>query len=81
VPYQRPLNIVRRLTAVLQRIGTGKYSTPELGQELVVSIPTIFRCATAQCERGHFIRAEKLSPGWRYVLDYARAPRTALHLR
>lgn len=77
MPYQRSLDIEQRLHAVLRLIGTGKYSTPALAEELKVSIPTISRCVTALRERGHDIRAEKLSAGWRYVLDDAHAPRAA----
>jgi biotin operon repressor len=74
MPYQRSLDIEQRLNAVLRLIGTGKYSTPDLAEELKVSIPTISRCVTALRERGHDIRAEKLSAGWRYVLgDEARS--------
>ena len=69
MPYQRSLDIEQRLKAVLQMISTGKYSTPRLAEELRVSIPTISRCVTALRERGHDIRAEKLSEGWHYVLD------------
>ena len=68
MPYQRSFDIEQRLDNVLRLIGTGKYSTPALAEELNVSIPTVSRCVTALRERGHDIRAEKLSDGWRYVL-------------
>ena len=68
MPYQQSQAIEHRLSAVLQLIRTGRYSTPDLADELEVSIPTISRCVTALRERGHTIRAEKQSAGWRYVL-------------
>ena len=66
--YQRSQEIERRLEAMLGLIRTGRYSTPMLAEEIGVSIPTISRCVTALRERGHDIRAEKHSDGWRYVL-------------
>lgn len=66
--YARSLEIEQRLDHVLRLIRTGRFSTPMLAEELGVSIPTISRCVTALRERGHDIRAEKHSNGWRYVL-------------
>jgi biotin operon repressor len=74
--YQRSLDIERRLQSVLELIGTGKYSTPDLARELRVSIPTVSRDVTALRERGHDIRAEKRADGWRYVLTIERVPQT-----
>ena len=66
--YQRSLEIERRLDDVLRLIRTGRFSTPMLAEEVGVSIPTISRCVNALRDRGHDIRAEKHSDGWRYVL-------------
>jgi predicted DNA-binding transcriptional regulator YafY len=66
--YQRSLDIERRLQNVLRLIRSGGYSTPMIAQELDVSIPTISRDVTALRERGHEIRSERKSEGWRYVL-------------
>jgi len=66
--YERSLEIEERLQAVLDLIRSGRYSTPNLAEELGVSIPTVSRAVTALRERGHDIRAEKGAKGWRYVL-------------
>jgi biotin operon repressor len=68
MPFERSLEIERRLDQVLRLIRTGRYSTPMLAKELVVSIPTISRCVTALRQRGHDIRAENQGDSWRYVL-------------
>jgi biotin operon repressor len=66
--YQRSHEIEQRLETVLQLIRTGRYSTPTLAEEVGVSIPTVSRCVNALRERGHDIKAEKHTDGWRYVL-------------
>jgi biotin operon repressor len=66
--YQRSQEIERRLETVLRLIRTGQCSTPTLAEKVGVSIPTVSRCVNALRERGHDIRAEKPSDGWRYVL-------------
>lgn len=66
--YQQSLEIERRLDRVLRLIGTGRYSTPMLAEEIGVSISTISRCVTALRERGHAIKAESHGTRWRYVL-------------
>ena len=66
--YQRSLDIEQRLRLILELIGTGEYSTPRLAEHVGVSIPTISRYVQALRERGHDIRSEKVSEGWRYVL-------------
>jgi len=66
MPYQRSLEIERRLDHLLRLIRTGRYSTPILAQEVGVSIPTISRCITALRGRGHDIKAENYGTGWRY---------------
>jgi len=67
--YQRSLEIEQRLQTVLQLLGTGKYSTPLIADELGVSIPTVSRDLTALRERGFDIRSRRLPDGsWRYRL-------------
>jgi biotin operon repressor len=66
--YQRSLEIEQRLTAVLRLIRAGRFSTPAIAKQIGVSIPTVSRDVTALRERGHDIRAEKRSDGWRYIL-------------
>lgn len=66
--YQRSQEIEKRLEQVLGLVRTGCYSTPKIAEEVGVSIPTVSRCVTALRERGHEIKAEKHSDGWRYVL-------------
>jgi biotin operon repressor len=68
MPFERSLEIERRLDDVLRLIRTGRYSTPMLAEEVGVSIPTISRCVTALRERGFDIKARKEANGWRYVL-------------
>jgi biotin operon repressor len=68
MPFERSLEIERRLDDVLRLIRTGRYSTPMLAEEVGVSIPTISRCVTALRMRGHDIQAERYDGGWRYVL-------------
>ena len=65
MPFERSLEIERRLETVLRLIRRGGYSAPMLAEEVSVSIPTISRCVTALRERGHDIRAEKHGDGWR----------------
>jgi biotin operon repressor len=72
MPFERSLEIERRLDTILRLIQTGRFSTPMLAEEVGVSIPTISRCVTALRERGHEIRAEKHDSGWRYVLGRSR---------
>ncbi len=67
MPFERSLEIERRLDDVLRLIRTGRFSTPMLAEEVGVSIPTISRCVTALRLRGNDIRAEKHGEGWRYV--------------
>jgi biotin operon repressor len=73
MPFERSLEIERRLDDVLRLIRTGRFSTPKLAKELGISIPTISRCVTALRVRGHDIRAEKQRGRWRYVLADKRA--------
>ena len=68
MPFERSLEIERRLDDVLRLIRTGRFSTPRLAEEVGVSIPTISRIVAALRERGHDIQAERTSKGWRYVL-------------
>ncbi len=68
MPFERSLEIERRLDEILRLIRSGRFSTPMLAEKVGVSIPTISRCVTALRERGYDIRAEKHGGGWRYVL-------------
>lgn len=68
MPFERSLEIERRLDAVLELIRTGEYSTPMLAEEIGVSIPTISRIVSALRLRGHNIRSEKHGDGWRYLI-------------
>ena len=71
--YQRSLEIEQRLQTVLKLVGKGEYSTPMIAEELGVSIPTVSRDVTALRERGHDIRSERRSEGWRYCLVKPRS--------
>ena len=68
MPFERSLEIERRLHDVLRLIRTGRFSTPMLAEEVGVSIPTISRCVTALRKRGQDIRAERGPGGWRYFI-------------
>ena len=68
MPFERSLEIARRLDDVLHLIRTGSYSTPMLAEEVGVSIPTISRIVAALREKGHEIQAKRHDGGWRYVL-------------
>src|SRR5262245_57523432 len=77
MPFERSLEIERRLDDVLRLIRTGRYSTPMLAEEVGVSIPTVSRIVAALRDRGHAIEAERTRSGWRYV----RKARSALAQR
>jgi biotin operon repressor len=68
MPFERSLEIERRLDEVLRLIRTGHFSTPKLAEKVGVSIPTISRCVTELRDRGYDIRAEKQELGWHYVV-------------
>jgi predicted DNA-binding transcriptional regulator YafY len=70
--YQRSLEIEQRLQTVLELVGEGEYSTLMIADELGVSIPTVSRDVTALRDRGHDIRSERCSDGWRYHLGKPR---------
>ena len=72
MPFERSLEIERRLDEVLRLIRTGQYSTPALAEKFGVSIPTISRIVAALRDRGHDIQAERTSKGWRYALISSR---------
>jgi biotin operon repressor len=74
MPFERSLEIERRLDDVLRLIRTGRFSTPLLAEKVGVSIPTISRCVTALRERGHDIRAEKHEWSWRYKIALSSKP-------
>lgn len=67
--YRRSHDIERRLDAVLGLIQGGQCSTRKIAEKLGVSVPTVSRDVTALRERGHLIRSEKRSDGWRYRLE------------
>lgn len=75
--YERSLAIEERLKDVLHLIRAGQSSTPDIAVRLGVSVPTVSRDVNALRERGHEIRAERLSGGWRYFIDEARQRQTA----
>ena len=68
MPFERSLEIERRLEDVLRLISSGRFSTPMLAEEVGVSIPTISRCVSALRERGYDIRAERCGNSWHYIL-------------
>jgi len=68
MPFERSRQIENRLDVVYQLIQQGRFSTPQLAEEVGVSVPTISRCVTALRARGHAIRARKGPDGWHYVL-------------
>jgi predicted DNA-binding transcriptional regulator YafY len=76
MPFERSLEIERRLDDVLRLIRTGRYSTPALAEAVGVSIPTISRIVAALRERGNDIQAERTATGWRYVLPRGRGKAT-----
>ena len=55
MPFERSLEIERRLDEVLRLIRTGRFSTPMLAEEVGVSIPTISRCVHCVASQGHEI--------------------------
>lgn len=68
MPFERSLEIERRLDEVLGLIRTGRFSTPMLAEKVGVSIPTISRIVAALRSRGNDIRAHRQEGSWRYVL-------------
>jgi predicted DNA-binding transcriptional regulator YafY len=68
MPFERSLEIERRLDEILRLIATGRFSTPMLAEAVGVSIPTISRIVAALRDRGHDIQADRTSKGWRYRL-------------
>lgn len=66
--YRKSLEIEKRLANALQLIRTGRYSTPLLADALGVSVPTVSRIVAALRERGHDIKAERRTEGWRYTV-------------
>lgn len=72
MPFERSLEIERRLDDVLRLIRSGRFSTRMLAEEVGVSIPTISRIVAALRDRGHDIRARRHDGGWRYILENGR---------
>lgn len=81
MPFERSLEIERRLADVLDLIRTGRFSTPMLAEKVGVSIPTISRCVMALRARGHDIRAEKIGDAWAYRLSARHAQLKPRHGR
>ena len=68
VPYRRSFEVEQRLNAVLRLIRSGRFTTPQLAEQLHVSIPTVSRYVTALRARGHEIRAKRKGDAWSYVV-------------
>lgn len=66
--YKRSFAIEKRLQDVLELVRLGKYSTPEIAEQVGVSVPTISRDVTALRERGYVIRSERRGDSWCYTL-------------
>ena len=81
MPFERSLEIERRLDEVLRLIRTGRFSTRMLSDKIGVSIPTVSRIVAALRLRGHAIRSEKHGDCWRYVIDDHRPARRKLEPR
>jgi DeoR/GlpR family transcriptional regulator of sugar metabolism len=74
--YGRLYAIERRLGALLKLLRAGKYSAPELAQQLGVSVPTVSRDITALREQGYVIRPVRGASEWSYVLETgSRSPK------
>jgi biotin operon repressor len=69
MPYNRSLQIERRLGDVIRLVRDGQQSTRTLATALRVSEPTISRCLEALRRRGYFIRAVKRGDSWSYELE------------
>ena len=66
--YEKALGIERRLGELIRLIRSGRHSTPELADQLGVSVPTISRDITALRQRGYRIRSIRLPRHWAYEL-------------
>lgn len=66
--YEKSLAIEQRLGAVVRLIRSGRHSTPDLAEQLGVSVPTVSRDITALRQRGYDIRPVRLSRHWAYEL-------------
>ncbi len=74
--YGRLYAIERRLDSLLKLLRAGKYSAPELAQQLGVSVPTVSRDITALREQGYGIRPVRGASDWSYVLETgSRSPK------
>lgn len=69
MPYNRSLQIERRLGDVIRLVRDGQQSTRTLATALSVSEPTISRCLEALRLRGYLIRAVKRGDSWSYELE------------
>lgn len=79
--YERSLGIEQRLQTVLQLISSGSYSTPELAEEVGVSVPTISRDVQALRERGYAIAAQRQGTTWHYTLKAANGNKRSQSLQ
>ena len=66
--YDRSIAIAKRHEALLELIRAGKYSCPELAEELAVSMPTVSRDIVFLRNQGYGIESVKRSSGWAYKL-------------
>ena len=67
--YQRAIEIQQRLEAVLELVAAGKYSTPQIADEVDVSTATVSRCIDALRTQGHSIKSVKINGQWCYRLQ------------
>ena len=66
--YRRSFEVERRLNTALRLIHVSRFSTPQLAEQLNVSIPTVSRYITALRARGHDIRAKRKGGAWSYMV-------------
>lgn len=66
--YARLFNIEERLDRLIQLLWEGGRSSPQLADELGVSIATIARDVKALRQLGHQVRAERIGRCWQYSL-------------
>ena len=74
--YRRSFEVEQRLGMALRLIRSGRFSTPQLAQQLHVSIPTVSRYVAALRARGHEVRAKRKTNTWSYVVLRPKAVAT-----
>ncbi len=67
MPFERSLEIIRRLDDVLHPIQNGWFSTPMLAEEDRVLMPAISRSVAALLSKGNDIWTEPTDNGWQRV--------------